>query len=251
MATLSQLKQQYTYKTGVSSLLTENQRQTIMTHLQEEEEARRNQGGFFGGIGYAFEKLGLGFLSSIEGIWDYTAGGLAKLFGADEWAEQQFANDWVNYNHADEWFNPSEGWQFVGDVAGGIGTSLPAIATVVAAGAIAVASGGTLSPVAAALISGAVAGLGAAGNATKQAYRETGELGGKEFGYGALVGITEGAVEGLSAGIGAGTGQIVKGISKSFGNNASIRLISNLIAASFHRLPFRASLYALYRFLNA
>lgn len=221
MATLSQLKQQYTYKTGVSSLLTENQRQTITTHLQEEEEARRNQGGFFGGIGYAFEKRGLGFLSSIEGIWDYTAGGLAKLFGADEWAEQQFANDWVNYNHADEWFNPSEGWQFVGDVAGGIGTSLPAIATVVAAGAIAVASGGTLSPVAAALISGAVAGLGAAGNATKQAYRETGELGGKEFGYGALVGITEGAVEGLSAGIGAGTGQIVKGISKSFGKEVA------------------------------
>jgi len=221
MATLSQLKQQYTYKTGVSSLLTENQRQTITTDLQEEEEARRNQGGFFGGIGYAFEKLGLGFLSSIEGIWDYTAGGLAKLFGADEWAEQQFANDWVNYNHADEWFNPSEGWQFVGDVAGGIGTSLPAIATVVAAGAIAVASGGTLSPVAAALISGAVAGLGAAGNATKQAYRETGELGGKEFGYGALVGITEGAVEGLSAGIGAGTGQIVKGISKSFGKEVA------------------------------
>lgn len=160
-------------------------------------------------------------MSSIEGIWDYTAGGLAKLFGADEWAEQQFANDWVNYNHADEWFNPSEGWQFVGDVAGGIGTSLPAIATVVAAGAIAVASGGTLSPVAAALISGAVAGLGAAGNATKQAYRETGELGGKEFGYGALVGITEGAVEGLSAGIGAGTGQIVKGISKSFGKEVA------------------------------
>ena len=221
MASLSALKQQYTNKPGVSNLLTQNQQQTVYTHLQEEDEARKNQGGFFGGIGYAFEKLGLGFLSSIEGIWDYTAGGLAKLFGADEWAEQQFANDWVNYGHADEWFNPSEGWQFVGDVAGGIGTSLPAIATVVAAGAIAVASGGTLSPVAAALISGAVAGLGAAGNATKEAYRQTGELGGKEFGYGALVGITEGAVEGLSAGIGAGTGQIVKGISKSFGKEVA------------------------------
>ena len=221
MASLSALKQQYTNKTGVSNLLTQNQQQTVYTHLQEEDEARKNQGGFFGGIGYAFEKLGLGFLSSIEGIWDYTAGGLAKLFGADEWAEQQFANDWVNYGHADEWFNPSEGWQFVGDVAGGIGTSLPAIATVVAAGVIAVASGGTLSPVAAALISGAVAGLGAAGNATKEAYRQTGELGGKEFGYGALVGITEGAVEGLSAGIGAGTGQIVKGISKSFGKEVA------------------------------
>ena len=132
-----------------------------------EENLNKNNGGFFGGIGYFFEKLGLGILSSIEGIWDYTAGGLAKLFGADDWAEQQFANDWVNYNHADEWYNPSDGWKVAGDVAGGIGTSIPAIATVAAAGAIAVASGGTLTPVAAALISGTVAGLGAAGNATK------------------------------------------------------------------------------------
>ncbi len=185
--------------------------------LDFEENLNKNNGGFFGGIGYFFEKLGLGILSSIEGIWDYTAGGLAKLFGADDWAEQQFANDWVNYGHADEWYNPSDGWKVAGDVAGGIGTSIPAIATVAAAGAIAVASGGTLTPVAAALISGTVAGLGAAGNATKEAYRQTGELGGKEFGYGALVGITEGAVEGLSAGIGAGTGQVVKNISKSFG----------------------------------
>ncbi len=185
--------------------------------IELQQEQAKNNGGFFGGIGYALEKIGLGFLSSIEGIWDYTAGGLAKLFGADDWAEQQFANDWVNYGHADEWYNPSDGWKTVGDVAGGIGTSLPAIATVAAAGAIAVASGGTLTPVAASLISATVAGLGAAGNATKEAYRQTGELGGKEFGYGALVGITEGAVEGISAGIGAGTGQVVKNISKSFG----------------------------------
>ncbi len=41
------------------------------------------------------EKVGLGFLSGIEGIWDFAAGGLAKLFGADDWAEQQIANDWV------------------------------------------------------------------------------------------------------------------------------------------------------------
>lgn len=189
--------------------------------LDFEENLNKNNGGFFGGIGYAFEKLGLGILSSLEGIWDYTAGGLAKLFGADDWAEQQFANDWVNYGHADEWYNPSKGWQVVGDVAGGIGTSLPAIAAVAAAGAITVASGGTLSPVAASLISASVAGLGAAGNATKEAYRQTGELGGKEFGYGALVGITEGAVEGISAGIGAGTGQVVKKVSESFGKEVA------------------------------
>lgn len=186
-----------------------------------EEERAKNQGGFFGGIGYFFEKIGLGFLSGIEGIWDYAAGGLAKLFGADDWAEQQFANDWVDYNHADEWFNPSDGWKTAGDVAGGIGTSLPAIAGVAAAGAIAYFSGGTLAPVAAGLISASIAGLGAAGNATKEAYRETGELTGKEFGYGALVGVTEGVIEGVSAGIGVGTGQVVKGISKSFGKEVA------------------------------
>lgn len=208
-----------------ASFLSESHLTSITEQRQAAAEAAdnasKNNGGFIGGIGYSLEKLGLGFLSSIEGIWDYTAGGLAKLFGADDWAEQQFANDWVNYNHADEWFNPSDGWKFVGDVTGGIGTSLPAIAATVAAGAIAVASGGTLTPVAAALISATVAGLGAAGNATKEAYRQTGQLTGKEFGYGALVGVTEGAVEGLSAGIGVGTGQIVKGISKSFGKEVA------------------------------
>lgn len=184
-------------------------------------ERKQNQGGFLGGIGYSLEKVGLGLLSGIEGIWDYTAGGLAKLFGADDWAEQQIANDWVNYNHADEWFNPSEGWQFVGDVAGGIGTSVPAIAGVAAGAATAYFSGGTLTPVAASLIAGSIAGLGAAGRATKEAYDQTGELTGKEFGYGALVGVTEGAIEGVSSAIGAGTGAVVKSISKSFGKEVA------------------------------
>ncbi len=188
---------------------------------QAAAEEEKNKGGFFGGLGYTFEKIGLGFLSGLEGIWDYTAGGLAKLFGADDWAEQQFANDWVNYNHADEWFNPSEGWQVAGDVAGGIGTSLPAIAGVAAAGAIAYFSGGTLSGVSAGIISGVIAGLGAAGNATKEAYRETGELGGKEFGYGFLVGLTEGTIEGVSGAIGAGTGAVVKNMTKSFGKQVA------------------------------
>ena len=214
-------------KTGIS-FLTDEQRNSLISRqtvayeaAQAAAQREQNQGGFLGGIGYAFEKIGLGFLSGIEGIWDYAAGGLAKLFGADDWAEQQIANDWVNYNHADEWFNPSEGWQFVGDVAGGIGTSLPAIAGVAAAGAITVASGGTLSPVAATLIAGSIAGLGAAGRATKEAYDQTGELGGKEFGYGALVGVTEGAIEGVSSAIGAGTGAVVKSISKSFGKEVA------------------------------
>lgn len=235
MATLSSIKEQFSNKTGAVSLLSESQRQTALTRAKEAAEEAKNQGGFFGGIGYFFEKIGLGFLGGIEGIWDYAAGGLAKLFGADDWAEQQFANDWVNYNHADEWFNPDEGWKTAGDVAGGIGSSLPAIAAVAAAGAIAYFSGGSLSAVSAGLISATVSGLGAAGGATKEAYRQTGELGAKEFGYGAMVGVTEGAIEGVSSVIGAGTGSIVKNISKSFGKELTQTVARDTVVKSMFK----------------
>jgi hypothetical protein len=178
-------------------------------------ETQHNTGN---GIGYLGEKVGLGFLSGIEGIWDYTAGGIAKLFGNDAWAEEQFASDWVNYNHADEWFNPSDGWKIAGDVASGIGTSLPALAgTGIGLGIIA-ASGGVASPLGAKIILGSIsagiAGLSAAGTSTKEAYRESGQLSGKEFGYGALSGITEAGLEFVTAGIGKGTGRIVDSLAK-------------------------------------
>ena len=183
---------------------------------QATEQGSQNNGGFIGGLGYLVEKISLGFLSGIEGIWDYTAGGIAKLFGADDWAERRFANDWVNYNHADEWFNPSSSWRVAGDVAGGIGTSLPALAGAAAGAAIIYFSGGALSSGGAKLILGSIsagiAGFGAAGNATKEAYRETGQLTGKEFGYGALSGATEAGVEFLTAGIGKGTGRIISSL---------------------------------------
>lgn len=209
----------------------------ILAEYNQAQDAPKDNGGFFGGIGYAFEKIGLGFLQSIEGIWDFAAGGLADLFGAHDWAEKQIANDWVNYNHADEWFNPSEGWQFVGDVAGGIGTSLPAIATVAAAAAITFFSGGTLSPVAAGLIGGVVAGFGAAGTATKEAYNETGELTGATWGYGALSGFTEGVMEGVTDAIGFGVGSITKNIAKSTAKEGA-KTVGKQIAKSAARKTF-------------
>lgn len=245
MATLSDIKNQFAQNSLSNpkektpyALLTDNQRQTAMARYQyEQEQKEKNQGGFFGGIGYAFEKIGLGFLQSIEGIWDFAAGGLADLFGAHDWAEKQIANDWVNYQHADEWFNPSEGWQFVGDVAGGIGTSLPAIATVAAAAAITFFSGGTLSPVAAGLIGGVVAGFGAAGTATKEAYNETGELTGATWGYGALSGFTEGVMEGVTDAIGFGVGSITKNIAKSTAKEGA-KTVGKQIAKSAARKTF-------------
>ena len=85
------------------------------------QQKEQNVGGFLGGIGYLGEKLATGFFQSLEGISDYTFGGFAKLFGADDWAEEQFENDWFGdwYTHPDEWYNPSEGWKVAGDVAGG------------------------------------------------------------------------------------------------------------------------------------
>lgn len=193
--------------------------------VEPTETESYNNGGFLGGVGYLGEKLAVGFMSSIEGIWDYAAGGLAKLFGADDWAEQQFANDWFGdwYSHPEEWYNPSDGWRTAGDIAGGIGTSLPSILASIGAVAIAVGTAGAGTPISAGILSAigggtaaVTAGLGAAGTATKQAYKETGQLTGKEFGYGALSGVTEGALEGVTTALSLGTGQIVKSVAGSF-----------------------------------
>lgn len=163
---------------------------------QKAQEEQKNKGGFLGGLGYAGEKIGLGLLRGIEGFWDWAAGGIADLFGADEWAEKQVSNDWINYNHADEWRNPGAGWKFVGDVAGGVGQMLPSIA-------VTAATGGAGAP--AALSSALGTGVfmaGAAGNSVADAYRTTGELGAKEWLYGTGSGILEGAIEKVSGGIG-------------------------------------------------
>lgn len=189
-------------------------------------EKTKNNGGILGGIGYVGEKLAVGVVSSLEGMTDYVGSGFAKLFGNDEWAEEIIKTDWFGdwYSHPEEWFNPDKGWQFAGDVAGGIGTSLPAIGAAVGTAAAVVATGGAagvaIAPGVVSAASGGAsfltAGLGAAGRSTKEAYEESGELTGKEYGYGALTGITEGGIEAVSNIIGMGSGALVKNISKSF-----------------------------------
>lgn len=187
------------------------------------KKEKKDAGGLLGGLGYLSEKLATGFVQSLEGIVDYTAGGLAKLFGADEWAEGVFQNDWFGdwYTHPDEWYKPSDGWKLAGDVAGGIGTSLPSLAAGAAAAAITVYSGGSASPLAAGLVSAATAGLGAAGTGTKEAMQKTGKLGGSELLYGALSGATEGVTEGLTNALTLGGGAILKNISKSLGKQVT------------------------------
>lgn len=120
---------------------------------------QKNKGSLLGGLGYTLESLGLGAVRSIEGIVDYVVGGVADIFGADNFADEMLKNDWLNYEHPDEWYNPGKGWEFVGDVASGIGGMLPAIAlAVVTGGSSAVAQG----------VGTAAFGLGAAGQAVSE-----------------------------------------------------------------------------------
>lgn len=196
------------------------------TYIQKEEDEReQNVGGPIGGLGYLGEKLMVGVVSSLEGITDYAFSGLAKLFRNDAWAEELLRDDWFGdwYSHPEEWFNPDQGWQVAGDVAGGVGTSIPGLAAAVG---LTIATGGTALPAAAklgivGLGSGLASGLGAAGNATKEAYRETGKLTDEAYGYGALVGATEGTTEGLFNLIGLGSGAAVKSISKAIGKETA------------------------------
>ena len=193
---------------------------TVYAPTQEKEE---NVGGFIGGVGYLGEKLAVGTVSSIEGIVDYLGSGFAKLFGRDDWAENIIANDWFGdwYSHPEEWYNPSQGWQVAGDVAGGIGTSIPGMAASIGAAVLTGGSSLVAQGVATAGASFLTSGLGAAGRSTKEAYQQSGELTGKEFGYGALSGLTEGGIEAVSNLIGMGSGAVVKSFTKALGKETA------------------------------
>lgn len=201
---------------------------TTMSSLPSPVEEKKDFGE---GLAYLGEKAAVGFVSSVEGIWDFAASGIAKLFGADDWAEEQIANDWFGdwYSHPDEWFQPTGGWKIAGDVASGIGTSLPGMVAATAGVAIGVASAGTLTPAAMALITGGtsavVSGLGAAGRGVKEAYEQTGNLGGKEYLYGAGTGIVEGGIEGVMNAIGLGG---VGSVFKNFGKSATKSMASRV-----------------------
>lgn len=173
----------------------------------------KNTGGVLGGLGYLFEKNLASIFEIHEGAADYTFAGLAKLFGRDDWAEWIIANDWFGdwYTHADRWYNPGQGWKVAGDVASGLGTSAPGM------GVNLIVSYFSGSKALGATASAFAVGLGAAGRATKEAYEQTGQLTGKEFGYGALSGLSEGAIEGVTNLLDMGGGAVVKNVVKALG----------------------------------
>lgn len=165
--------------------------QTAQQNITAEENKPENTGGLLGGVGYTLGRVGLGALRGLEGIWDFAAGGIADLFGADEWAYEQATESPFDdlTTELDAWYNPSQFMQFVGDVGAGVGQMLPSVAVAAIPGA-----GPALST---AMFTTSAAGMG-----VSDAAKTTGELGAKEWLYGGASGAVEGAIEKLSGGIG-------------------------------------------------
>lgn len=178
--------------------------------------AQKNKGGFGGGLLYILRNIGAGFVGVGEGIYDYIVGGFAKAAGNESYARRLMENNISGrmQQRAYEDFNPNKGWEFAGQVASGIGQST--VGLVVAAGLTAATGGGALV---AGLASGATIGLSAAGLSTADAYNKTGELGGKEFLYGAASGLVEGGLEGVTGAAGKIGARVAKQTARSTAKN--------------------------------
>lgn len=178
--------------------------------------AQKNKGGFGGGLLYILRNIGAGVVGVGEGIYDYIVGGFAKAAGNESYARHLMENNISGrmQQRAYEDFNPNKGWEFAGQVASGIGQST--VGLVVAAGLTAATGGGALV---AGLASGTTIGLSAAGLSTADAYNKTGELGGKEFLYGAASGLVEGGLEGVTGAAGKIGARVAKQTARSTAKN--------------------------------
>jgi hypothetical protein len=187
---------------------------------QSTEPAEENRGGVLGGISYLGQSLFNGAVRGIEGIVDYTVGGIASIFGAKSFAEKLMTEDWYNYDAAAEKYNPSGIMKFAGDVTSGVGQGAFAIGV----GALtALATGGASIPA-------TVAGLGAtflssAGTAVSDAAKNPDAdrqgLDYTDWLGGSLLGGVEAGIEAVTGGVGddilRGAG---RGVKKALGKTA-------------------------------
>ncbi len=173
------------------------------------KKKKKNKYGVLGGVGYTLGQLGTGIFGVHEGVYDFLVGGVADLFGADEYAERLHKDDITGrwQQGLDDWYNPSKAMDFVGDVAGGLGQT-------------GVYVGLSFIPYVGGAVSAAVMATSAAGRGTTAAYQKTGKLGGKEYLYGVGSGVTELALEKATGGVGKIAGAI-KGTAKGAAKGAS------------------------------
>ena len=182
-------------------------------------------------VDYALSKMGAGFLKSVEGVYDLAAGGVSMLAGnisgnenLTNWGKQQFLTDFMDYESIDREFNPSKGVKILGDASQGIGNSMLSMFAGAGVGGIAKAIGKPLSQATLKAISYTTLGLSAAGNATSEAAKKTGDVGAKEFAYGALAGLTEVGTEALGDKLNLGSGAVRNAITGSFAKDATSAL---------------------------
>lgn len=178
-----------------------------MATLKERESGKTKSENSGSGIGYLFGKAYEGFAGAMESATDFVGSGVSKLLGDEQAARIYYELDDSRTGEADYRFNPDDSWKMAGDVAQGIGNSLPMMAAGIAGGAavggIVGAAGltGTAANIATGVGRGIVtftsSFLSAAGSGVQEAYQKTGKLDDKAWKSGITSGIIEGATETL------------------------------------------------------
>ena len=213
---------------SLQDYIDEKERKQTASSSSSEE---KNQGGFWGGAEYLGTRLVDGLVSNVEGIVDFTVGGLADLFGADKFAERQFANDWYNYNRADEKYNPGKGMSVAGDIVGVVGGALPDIGIGLLTG-----GAGLGAKIIGKGISLGTSFASSAGRGVSEAVGKTGKLGGKEWAGGLGSGGLAAGIEAASGGLGDLFGGVFgktgvemgSELAESFGKKASTETVGNI-----------------------
>lgn len=168
-----------------------------------------------------------GAYGTLENFSDTVIGGAASILGnitnnqkIKDYATKVMSNDLVDMKKiAENNYDYSKGWQNAMELSQGLGN----LATQIGVG---VATGG-LGKIGASLASSAFIGTSAMGGGVKEALNDTGTLGGKEWGYGALNGALEFGTEALTAGIGKVGVGTAKAVNTMIGKSAVKELTSN------------------------
>ena len=152
-------------------------------------QRRKNRGGLVGGVGYAVGSAAAGLAGVFEGIGDFVTGTAALFSGDKAYAEHVYSDDVVGgwKRDMDLAYNPGSVMRFVGDAAMGVGQSSVFLVPHVGP---------------------ALFFAGVIGGSTGEAVKKTGEVGLREYIYGAASGATEGTLEWVT---GAG-GQLARRI---------------------------------------
>ena len=184
-----------------------------LSNLAADYELTKNRGGIAGGLEYVGASLAAGVGGVFEGTYDLVAGSLAALAGNKAYAEHLFGTNVVGQWHKniEDGFNPNKAMKFTGDVASGLGQS----ATM-------------LIPYAGPVLFYA----GAIGGGIGSAVEKTGELGFKEYAYGATVGVIEGLLETYLGSAGQALSKVTKGATKSLMTNLTSQIAKDWAASA-------------------